>query len=284
MSAILLLILLALLVGVLIGCVGIGGVLLPPALAYIGGLGLHLAMATAMWSFLFTGIAGTVSFARHRSLDWHMVLWLGVGIVPAAVLGARSNTLLPEDVLTVLLALLLVVTGADALLGSRASRHSSGPPGTFALLLVGALVGFGSALTGTGGPIMLVPILLLLRTPVLVAVGVSQVVQIPVAVSATLGYVLYGQTDFALGTVLGIVGVIGVFVGTQVAHIMPASRLQRIVAIALVATGLLLIARTIEPAVVGPYALGSQTSRSDSWSTTLDTSVTGCPCTEARSL
>lgn len=251
MNAILLLVLSALVVGMLIGCVGIGGVLLPLALAYIGGLDLHLAMATAMWTFLFTGIAGTASYVRRRTLDWRMAAWLSAGIVPAAMLGARGNALLPEGALTLLLALLLVATGMDALLGPRTSGHSLEPLGTFTLLLVGALVGFGSSLTGTGGPVMLVPILLLLRTPVLVAVGVSQVIQIPVAVSATFGYVLYGQTNFALGTALGVVGVIGVVIGTRIAHVMPASRLQLIVAIALVATGFLLIVRIIEPVVVG---------------------------------
>ena len=45
---ILLLLVSALIVGVLIGCVGIGGVLLPPILTYVGGLDLHLAMATSI--------------------------------------------------------------------------------------------------------------------------------------------------------------------------------------------------------------------------------------------
>src|SRR5829696_9964551 len=97
---------LALIVGVLVGCVGIGGVLLPPALAYVGGLDLHRAMATSMWSFLFTGLAGTMAYSRRNSVDWRMVLWLGVGIVPAAMLGALSNAALPAEVLTVLLATL----------------------------------------------------------------------------------------------------------------------------------------------------------------------------------
>src|SRR3712207_9298323 len=78
---------LALIVGVLVGCVGIGGVLLPPALVYVGGLDLHLAMATSMWSFLFTGGVGTVAYSRRNSVDWRMVLWLCAGNVPAAVLG-----------------------------------------------------------------------------------------------------------------------------------------------------------------------------------------------------
>jgi uncharacterized protein len=249
MNTILLLALSALLVGVLIGCVGIGGILLPLALTYLGGLDLHLAMATAMWSFFLTGIAGTVSYARHRSLNWRMVAWLSAGIVPAAVLGARSNLILSEDVLTGLLAVLLVATGADTLLRRRAAGPSSGSPGTLALLSVGMFVGFGSSLTGTGGPVILVPILLLLRTPILVAVGVSQGVQIPVAASATFGYVLYGQTDFALGTALGIVEVVGVVIGTRIAHYVPASRLRMLVAVALITAGLVLIVRTVEPAV-----------------------------------
>ena len=65
----------ALLVGVLIGCVGIGGVLLPPA--HVDGLGFHLAAATSVWAFLFCGAAGTLSYSRRRSIDWRMAAWLG---------------------------------------------------------------------------------------------------------------------------------------------------------------------------------------------------------------
>ena len=37
-------------VGTLIGGVGIGGILLPPLLAYVGGLDLHVAIATSLWN------------------------------------------------------------------------------------------------------------------------------------------------------------------------------------------------------------------------------------------
>ena len=55
----------ALVVGMLIGCVGIGGVLLTPALVYVGGLGFHLAAATSMWAFLFAGVAATSIYSKH---------------------------------------------------------------------------------------------------------------------------------------------------------------------------------------------------------------------------
>src|SRR5215213_8032263 len=114
MLATMMLLVSALIVGVLVGCVGIGGVLLPPALVYVGGLDLHRAMATSMWSFLFTGVAGTMAYSRRHSVDWRMAMWLGAGIVPAAVFGALSNAALPAEVLMVLLATLITATGVNA--------------------------------------------------------------------------------------------------------------------------------------------------------------------------
>src|SRR5919205_1973735 len=102
-------------VGVLIGAVGIGGILLSPILAFVGGWDLHLAIGTSVWSFLFTGLVATVLYARHGSIDWRLVRWLVVGIVPASVLGALANALLSSTILTLILAIACVVTGMVAL-------------------------------------------------------------------------------------------------------------------------------------------------------------------------
>jgi uncharacterized membrane protein YfcA len=56
--------------GMLIGMVGIGGILLAPMLVYLADIDLHIAMATSSWSFLFTGIAGTVAYARKGTISW----------------------------------------------------------------------------------------------------------------------------------------------------------------------------------------------------------------------
>lgn len=234
---------LALIVGVFVGCVGIGGVLLPPALVYVGGLDLHLAMATSMWSFLFTGGVGTVAYSRRNSVDWRMVLWLCAGIVPAAVLGALSNAALPAEVLMVLLATLIIATGVNSFAKATSAERAAHSFSPLLLLQIGAVVGFGSALTGTGGPVLLVPILVFLRAPTLAAIGVSQVVQIPVAIFSTLGYVLFGQVDFFLGTTLGLVAAAGVVIGTSIAHAVPVLTLRRVVAVSLVCAGLFITMR-----------------------------------------
>ena len=235
----------ALLVGLLIGCVGIGGVLLPPALVYVGDLEFHLAAATSAWAFLFCGVAGTLSYSKRRSFDWRMAAWLGAGVVPTAVAGAWANVALPESALMGLLAALMVLTGAEALLRSPVVEQEVRRFGAPTLLAVGAFVGFGSALTGTGGAVLLLPILLLLRTPVLAAVGAGMVVSLPIAVFATAGYVLYGSVDFVLGTALGLVAVVGVVVGARIAHVAKAATLRRVVAWALLSTGLLIAAQTV---------------------------------------
>jgi uncharacterized membrane protein YfcA len=240
---ILLLLLSALIVGVLIGCVGIGGVLLPPILTYVGGLNLHLAMATSIFSFLFTGVVGTIGYARRNSVDWRMVLWLGVGIVPAAVLGALSNVALPTEVLAVLLAALVVATGVNVFVQASSAERDARSFGPLLLLQIGAVVGFGSALTGTGGPVLLVPILVLMRAPTLTAIGVSQVIQIPVGIFSTVGYVLFAQVDFLLGTTLGLVAAGGVAIGTRIAHAVPTLILRRIVAVSLIGTGIFIVMR-----------------------------------------
>src|SRR5215208_7738884 len=81
----------ALVVGLLIGCVGIGGVLLTPALVYVGGLGFHLAAATSMWAFLFAGAAGTSIYSKHGSIDWPTALCTEVGPGDLAVLNSTLD-------------------------------------------------------------------------------------------------------------------------------------------------------------------------------------------------
>ena len=55
----------ALVVGALIGTVGVGGILLIPALRAFAGLSTHGAKGTALFNFLFTGLLGTCLY-RHR--------------------------------------------------------------------------------------------------------------------------------------------------------------------------------------------------------------------------
>lgn len=235
---------LAVLVGSFIGAVGVGGVLLGPALVLLGVAGPHEAAATSTWAFIVTGVVGTVVYARGGGIDWPMLGRLAVGVVPAAFLGARANALLGGDVVLVLLGLLTLGVGARQLAGRRRRVHQV-RLGTGRLVLVGAVVGFGSAITGTGGPVLLVPILLTLGVGPLTAVAVSQGAQLPVVGAASVGYLQAGLTDVRLGTALGLVAGLGVLVGARLARGADPHRLARAVAVACVLTGVLLLVRAL---------------------------------------
>lgn len=228
--------------GGLIGAVGVGGVLLAPLLVLLAGFELHQAVAIASWSFIFTGITGTAAYTRRGSINWSAAAWLALGVIPSAIIGARVNVSLPEAALTVVLCILVAASGLRTLTRPPDSRTQTGlMPGSAILVLFGSLVGFGSALTGTGGPVLLIPLLLLFSVPPLAAIGVSQAIQLPVAVFASVGYLLFSEINLAVGTALGVTQALGVLLGARLAHALPAPRLRQFVGIALLATAVLLL-------------------------------------------
>jgi uncharacterized membrane protein YfcA len=232
-----------LLTGTLIGSVGVGGILLAPFLVYFVGMELHTALATSSFSFLFTGIVGTILYARRKSIHWPDAIWITIGVVPAALLGARVNTFISTSTLLAILAVLIIFSGFNALFKIRRSQRSNRVLNTSSFVAIGFVVGFGSALTGTGGPVILLPILLLFGYFALAAVGISQAIQVPIGVFASMGYFLYGQIDIPVGISLGLVQGIGVFVGGFIAHNLPQERLRKIIGITLIGVGLILIGR-----------------------------------------
>ena len=237
---------LAVLVGVLVGMVGVGGVLLPPGLVALSDLTANEATATSTWAFLFTGVIGTIAYARRGVVPWDMVARLAVGVVPAAFAGALLNARLPASAVMLGLAALTLFVGVHQL-RSRPETGRRAEPGTAALVGIGAVVGVGSALTGTGGPVLLVPILLVRGVGPLKAVAASQVVQLPVVVSGSVGYLQTGLVDVRLGTVLGGMAAAGVAVGAVVATRVHPSGLRRIVALACIAAGVFLVVRSAVP-------------------------------------
>ena len=261
-----LLLALAVLVGGLIGLVGVGGVLLPPGLMLLGDLTPSEAAATSLWVFGFTGVVGTLAYARRGLVPWRMACLLSAGIAPGAFLGARANAVLPGPLLVGVMAAFTIAVGLHQLRrrapaagdavgvavdggASRTEPDDEGtgphPLGTGALLLVGVLIGFASALTGTGGPVLLVPLLLVLHVPPVRAVAVSQVAQLPVVVAGTVGYLGAGLTDVRLGTALGLLAGAGAVAGATLATRVRAERLRGIVAWACIAAGALLLVRLV---------------------------------------
>ena len=232
-----------LLIGALIGGVGIGGVLLLPAMKYLGGFDLHQLIPACMLAYLVTGLIGASVYARQGSINWRPTLRVCIGALPGAYLGAFLLPHVSPIILETVIALLIFIAGLDALLRKRTGAES-GPQVTHSgFMFIGFATGIGSALSGTGGPLLLIPILLWRKVSVLTAIGLAQVIMIPISTSATLGNFFYSQVDFRLGIFLGCLLGVGSFLGAKVAHILPVSLLKKIVAVLLVLVGSMIFSR-----------------------------------------
>lgn len=236
-------------VGTLIGAVGIGGLLLIPALTAFGHLGIHEAMATALFTFLFTGIAGTWHFQRRGSIDWRITVPVCVGALLFGFSGAWANARLDTTALQLILAGVIVFAGIYTVrpLGRDGRAAFAGRTGAQRVLLlgVGSIAGFGSGLTGVGGPALSVPLMVLFGFPALQTIGASQAIQIVAAASGTLGNLQYGSIDTTLALPVTAAELAGVWLGARIAHAVDAGNLRRFVAVLCIATGAALFVQAL---------------------------------------
>lgn len=66
-------------VGFLVGCTGMGGIILIPALVYLSGLSSHVAMGTTLFTFIFTTSLCSWLYIRLGHVDWKATIPICIG-------------------------------------------------------------------------------------------------------------------------------------------------------------------------------------------------------------
>lgn len=224
--------------GLMIGCVGIGGVIIVPILSLAFGVPVGTAAAAAMVGYIGTGLTGTLAFSRNGSIDNKLAGLLCLGAIPGALTGAWIVRTANPFVVQMAIAALAGVAGIHNLLKIRVEFPSSPQIafGVVSSVLVGCLVGLISTVTGTGGPLILVPLLIWLGFPVLGAVGLGQAIQIPVAITATGGAMLFGSLNYAIAVALTVGLLVGCPAGAWISHHVEQRTLRTVAATVLLGT------------------------------------------------
>lgn len=234
----------ALLVGAFVGTTGVGGVLLIPALIVPGGLTVHQAAATTLASMLFIGSLGTWLFLRRGTLDARLALPVCLGAAGASYLGAIAAGHIAGRPLALVIGALIVIAGTlilrppPVLVRARDARAEG-----WLLAGVGAVSGFGSGLSGAGGPIFSVPLMIALGFATLGAVGVAQALLIVAAISGSVANLQAGAVDFTALALITSFQLLGVAAGVRLAHSLPVSRLRRVAAWLCIVAGAAMIVR-----------------------------------------
>ena len=206
----------AVVAGLLIGSVGVGGIIIVPILLQTDTVDVQTAIASAMVSYMAAGVSGMLMYARHNSIAWRTTGGLLLGAAPAAFAGSYFLQYFSDDAVKMVLYALMLGSSVLALYRTLQARaadkqkaaasvqapgYAVAPPapttsaqkdgaeteteaeaegalgmgmglvGTSCRLLVGAITGFGSALTGTSGPVVSLPMFLLLRWPITTSLG-----------------------------------------------------------------------------------------------------------------
>lgn len=224
--------------GALIGLTGIGGVLLVPALTEFARMPVDRAVAASMFAFLLGGVLAAVQHLRHVDDGARRAaLPLCLAATAGALAGAATIQWLGPEPIRTFIALLSLVSGLQVLMTPRlaaSERQLSGGQ----LGALGLLVGYGSAISGTGGPAMLVPLLLALRIQVRLAIALALAVQVPIALAATIVNAAARRIDYGLAMTLAVLVLSGTFAGTHASRRLSRRGLTMAVAITLISVGI----------------------------------------------
>jgi uncharacterized membrane protein YfcA len=206
-------------------------------------------MATALFTFVFTGLACALMFQRRGSIDWRLSVPVSIGALCFGFLGAWANSRLGGAALTLILAAIIVFAGLYTLGSHKRERTPAlqgRPAGQLAFLgVIGGFVGFGSGLTGVGGPAISVPLMVMFGFAPLATIGVSQVVQVVASISGTAGNLGYGTVDFGIALPVTVAQLVGVPLGVRLVHSVDANVLRKAVAFLCIAVGTWLAIRAL---------------------------------------
>ena len=240
--------LITLLVGFICGCTSVGGVLLIPFLATVLGTPLRVIMGPVLFSFFFSGLVGSAMHLRAGRVDLRSCLPLCLVALLAGYPGAVAKYYVPTAALNAILGLLIVAAGVFSLrqaTGGSGAAVAGGRGQKPTLFLIGAFVAFFSGMTGAGGPVLSVPIMLVLGYPPLFCIAAAIPLQVVVTFSGSIGNMVVGDIDYGLGLWISALMMIGVAAGTWSIRFFRPEPLKRVVSLICIGTGLFMLGKSL---------------------------------------
>jgi uncharacterized membrane protein YfcA len=236
-------------IGFLAGLLGIGGgMVMVPFLTVIFSYQhfspehvIHIAVATAMATIVFTSISSVRAHNQHGAVLWPVALALTPGILFGSFVGPLIVSGMSTAVLASTFALFAAFSAAQMLWARvpKATRELPGKPG---LVGVGAAIGLLAGMVGAGGAFVTVPYLERCNVKIHNAVATSAALGLPIAVAGTIGFVVSGLRQpglpaYSLGFVyvpalacIVAASMLTAPVGARMAHRWPVKTLKRVFA------------------------------------------------------
>jgi uncharacterized membrane protein YfcA len=247
------------------GLLGIGGgaVMVPVSYWLILGMdiapdiAIRIAFGTSLLVILPTVISGSWRHNKEKAVRWKTALVLGSGALVGGLVGASLAAHLPQEILKAGFGGLILAIALWMGLGvlPKLRRKDAEPQENLALVAAcGFPIGVVSGLTGIGGGVLIVAVLVLaLDFPVHTAVGTSVAAIILGSLGGIVGYIVNGigvpgLLPYSIGYVnlliflcLAATSIPMAQLGARAAHALPAKPLMYIFIAFMVYAGLEMI-------------------------------------------
>ncbi|MEO8855804.1 MAG: sulfite exporter TauE/SafE family protein [Burkholderiaceae bacterium] len=216
-------------IGAMIGAVGLGGFLMVPLLTLLEGTSVRQGVVVAAIAFLASGVVSLLLFRRPID-NARTERWFLLAAAPGAVAGAIAVQAAREGILTAVIVLGFAAAGLAEWL--RLPRNVKPRSVNRATASGGGLVtGFTSALTGTSGPMVAMPLLSWAGMGLRERVALGQIAQIPIALGATIAFASFGDVPWRLAAESSAALCVGLVLGARATSRIDSGVLRRVAAL-----------------------------------------------------
>lgn len=248
--------------GIIAAMLGVGGGFLNvPIINYVANEPINIAIGTSLLIILFTSFSATIGYARKKIIDYKLGLVLEIASTPGAFLGAYLTGWVPEDILSSIFGVALIIIGLNMIFRRRKQNpynsqevpkqktksirksilnwrrvikvtsgeiyeYNINVPLGLAFSFVAGLV---SGLLGIGGGLVKVPLLNVgLRVPMIITVATSMFMIIFTTSVGVFEHSMLGQVNWLIGGIMIIGAIIGAQIGCRIALKISPNLLRKI--------------------------------------------------------
>ncbi len=246
MSYLFYMILIGLFTGMMTGLTGASGVaIVVPLLNLLLGFSVHESIGTSLLVDVIASVAVAWTYFRAGNIDFASGLWVAVGSIFGAQVGALWAVGVSAGGLQIGFGLCGIIMGIMLWRRGLKSVPERQPMAGRKRYPIALLLGFGvgiiTGLIGAGGGIMIMLVLLfVLGMPIHIAIGTSTLMMTLTAISGTLAYGFHGNLNLEAGIVIGLSAVVGGVICATYANRVNAKLLSRIVSVIFVGLGLVM--------------------------------------------
>lgn len=235
--------LIGLLAGFAGGIAGIGGgVIMIPLMVGVLKMNQHAAHGTGLVVLIFSGLVGAITYGFNGSLDITAAALLATTAIFTARAGAKFAHALPEWKLRVYFGVFLIVVAILMLvkpyLPSIDGLITDWLKISF-FLLAGSLIGLLSGMLGVGGGALMIPALVLFAGfSQYTAQGSSLLAMVPIGIVGAYTHWRLGNVNTSILPALIPGALLGSYLGSSWAHLLPEVALRAVFAVLLISTGI----------------------------------------------